>query len=626
MRLFNVYARGFKPLLLVMSAIASMMTAPLLNAQTTIAQQVADPAYFYPTSSPDYWTVLNQTNPIVGIAVANVSNGPNNVVDPNYTTAIQQASQAGIKVLGYVDTGYFGSSQPARLTRLGQTDVNSWTTQIEQDVNTWYSLYGSAGLGGIFFDDGQNVCGTNNQYVTLYTDILNYVKRNHPGAYVITNPGAPVPQCMQNIADTLLTFENSYDCYINDSSCPAGQGYTALAWNPVDPQKIFHAVYGVPSASLANASALSKLRNSGYFFLTSAQLADNPYGSLPAYFPQEATDGLPGGTVNNTTPTPPGTLDTVNVGATSAILNWGISTDSNGSGVVGYDIYQNGVKVTSVLASSSPQVTVTGLLPLTNYTFQAAARSAAGHVSAMSNTLTFQTDVNDGSLYAPKQVVVAQTNYTDVLLSWNAASTNEYPIAYYDVFLNGAKVLTVDAGVASADVIGLTPNTAYTLSVQARDTHGTLSPMSSIVNATTKTYPGGVAIQGVNVQITSTTVTIAATYLAPFGFHHVYIDADNSASTGYLFSWETPNIGADYLIENSELLYHTGSSSSFSWVVAATVVPVVTGSASTGFTYTWTIPVADFTGAPLGATEKYLVEGTGYSPEVYALVITATAQ
>ena len=234
-----------------------------------------------------------------------------------------------------------------------------------------------------------------------------------------------------------------------------------------------------------------------------------------------------------------------------------------------------------------------------------------------------ELNVNDGAVVAPTSVQASQVNYTDIVLSWNAAQTDEYSIAYYDVFLNGTKVLTVDANVLSADVIGLAPSTAYSLTVQARDTHGDASAMSSTVNATTPAYPAGGAIQNVNVQLTATTVTISATYLAPFGFHHVYIDADNSASTGYLFSWESPNIGADYLIENSTLLVHAGTSGSFSWSSIATVNPVITGSASSGLTYTWTIPVSTFSGTPLATTEQYLVEGTGYSPEAYATVYTA---
>ena len=624
MNLIKRMSRITERLSLLVFALAITTIVVPGNAQTTIAQQTADPAYFYPGNSPDLWPQLSLTNPVTGIAIANVSNGPNNVVDSTYATAIQQTHNAGTKVLGYVDTGYFGASPNSRQTRLGQTDVNSWTTQIEQDINTWYSFYGADGLDGIFLDDAQNVCGTSNQYVTLYTDILNYVKRTHPGAYVIANPGVAVPQCLQDIADTLLTYENNYDCYTNDPSCPTGAGYTALAWNPVDPQKIFHAVYGVPSASLANASALSKQRNAGYVFFTDATLP-NPYGGLPSYLQQESADTLSGGTSDTTPPTPPDTLDTVNVGSTWAILNWGPSTDCDGSGVVGYDIYQNGIKVTSVPASSNPQVTITGLTALTNYTFTAKARDAAGNVSAVSNTLQFETDVNDGDLSAPRQVQASQSNYTDILLSWNAAHTNEYPIAYYDVFLNGTKVLTVDATVTSADVIGLTPGTAYSLTVQARDTHGTLSAMSSTVNATTNALPAGGAIQGVSVALTSTTVTITANYLVPFGFHHVYIDADNNASTGYFFSWETPTLGADYFIENSTLYYHTGGTTSFSWSPLATITPTVSGTASTGFTYTWTIPASDFTnGVPLATTERYLVEGTGYSPEVYAPIFTAT--
>ena len=583
---------------------------------TTIAQQVAVPAYFAP---PSFWPQLISP---VGMAIANVSNGPNNSVDATYTSAIQSAQQAGVKVLGYVDTGYFGGSSPARLTRLGQSDANSWTAQIEQDVDTWYNLYGTNGLGGIFFDDGQNVCGTNNQYVTLYTDIMNYVKGNHPGAYVVVNPGVSVPQCLENVADTLLTFEGSYACYTNDPSCPAGEAFTPPTWTSTDPQKIFHIVYAVPEASLANAVALTKQNNAGFVYLTTAQLADNPYATLPDFFAQEVIDSAAGGAPDPTTPTTPCKMVARTVGDTSVTLNWNASTDANGSGVVVYDIYQNGVKITSVPASGAPQTTLTGLTPATPYSFTATARSVAGKVSAQSTPLSVMTG-SCGCAVAAPQAQAAQVNFTDVVLSWTPPQSQ---LADYDVFLNGTKVVTVDAGVTSADVIGLTPSTAYTLSVQAVDTFGDRSP-SSIVSVTTAPFPAGGGITNVKVQHTATAVTITADFLVPWAFHQVYIDADNNSATGYLFGWETPPLGADYLLENDTLSAHTGSDqTAFSWSSVATVEPVVTGSASVGLTYTWTIPNSAFTGVPLGSPASFLAHGDGYADEVYAPIVAVSQQ
>jgi chitodextrinase len=291
---------------------------------------------------------------------------------------------------------------------------------------------------------------------------------------------------------------------------------------------------------------------------------------------------------------------------------------------VGYDIYQNGAKVTSVSASSSPQVTLTGLTPSTAYSFTATARSAAGSVSTPSASLSVTTG-NCGCTITAPQAQATQVNFTDVVLSWTTPPQSQ--LAYYNVFLNNTKVLTVDAGVTSADVIGLTSSTAYIFSVQAVDTYGDRSALSNTVSATTAPYPAGGAIGNVSVQQTASAVTISAVFLVPWSFRHVYIDADNNAATGYLFGWETPNLGADYLIENDTLLYHTGSADAFSWSTVATVEPTVTGSPSSGFKYTWTIPTSEFTqGVPLGKTASYLVQADGYAPEVYAPIVTATQQ
>ncbi len=584
-----------------------------------VAQSIGVPAYFYPTpgASPNYWTEVTQTTPKVGFVVANVSNGPNFGVDPNYSAAIAATHNAGTKVLGYVDTGYFGGTSPARTTRLNQADVNSWTTQIEQDVDAWYSLYGSAGIDGIFFDDGQNVCGANNEYVTLYTDILNYVKQNHPGAYVVTNPGTAVPQCLENIADTLLTFEGSFDCYTNDSNCPTGQGYTPLSWTPVDPRKIYHIVYAVPSASLASISTLTKQNNAGVVFITDATLAGNPYGSLPSYLITEATDTAPA-LSDSTVPTPPTALATTSVSGTFAGLTWNSATDANGSGIVGYDVYQNGVKVTSVPASSSPQVTVTGLLPSTNYSFTVMARNAAGTVSAASNTLTFTTGANNGVVTAPN-ITNAVAYNNDATLNWSAAQVGSYPVAYYDVYLNGTKVITVDAGITNADVIALASSTSYSFTVQARDTEGDVSPMSNTVTLTT-TSPS--TPRPCTVAKTGASVSISCTYTSPWAFHHVYIDADSKSTTGFQFAWTTPAMGADYLIENTNFNSYIGNGTSFSWSTVASIQPVVTGSDTAGFVYTWTIPLSDFSGVPLGTPALYLMNGTGYAPEGYGTVLS----
>ncbi len=598
-------------LVLAMTSIVALAALPTV-AQTTIAQKLAVPAYFTPESG--YWTQLDQGAPTVTIAIANIINGPNYLAATDYENAIQAAHAAGITVLGYVDTGFFGTT--GLPTRLGPTDTVSWQSQIESDVNAWFNFYGSYGLDGIFFDEGLNTCGTNTSNVTLYTDIENYVKQNHLGALVATNPGSPVPQCYQNAADILVTFEGLYDCYNQDSLCAQTAWYQGLSWNPVDPNKIWHLVYNTSQTELATASALTKQRNAGYVYIT-PDTGTDPWDTLPAtgtggYWSGELADAAPGGS-DHTIPTPPNTLDTVNVGSTWAILNWGPSTDYHGSGVVGYDVYESGVKIVSVPASANPQVTINGLQPSTNYSFTAKARTAAGNMSAPSNNLQFTTDIRDGTDTAPGNLHTTQVTYTSATLAWNASRSNDYPIAYYDVYQNGTKVLTVDAIVTSVTVVGLTPGQTpptYSFYVQGRDTDGDISPASSTINVTPTALPTTGALANESGTYTSTTLTYTATYYLPFALRHVFIDSDDNAGTGYQIPWTSPAMGLDYMIENSTLYKYAGVGSDWTWTSVGTVTPTVNG-----YNVTWQLPVSDLTNA--ATTQLVLFEGDGFEPTAY---------
>jgi hypothetical protein len=275
----------------VLAAGAGISATSASAAATT--QHIAVPAYFNPSGST-YWTQLAQSAPAVGVAIANPNNGPGTAFDQGYANAIRAAADAGVRVIGYVDTGYFGTT--GRTTRNGQTTTAAWTTQSEGDVATWYSLYGSYGLGGIFFDDGLADCA----HVGLYQAVNTYTKQNHAGAYTVDNPGTAAEQCYADAADTIVMFEGSYASYT---------GWSAPAWELgyADPNKFYHLVYATPSqANEANAMTLSKQRNAGYVYVTPDDLP-NPWDTLPTgtYWSDELTRAGGTGPGGGTTTPPP---------------------------------------------------------------------------------------------------------------------------------------------------------------------------------------------------------------------------------------------------------------------------------------------------------------------------------
>ncbi len=266
-RVVAALAAGFVTIALAVTANAGPAAA------TPAVQHVAVPAYFYPGGSPGagFWTQLDQGSSAVGIAIANPNSGPGAGFDQGYANAIQAAASSGHKVIGYVDTGYFGTT--GRTTRGGQTSASAWTAQVESDVSSWYSWYGSYGLAGIFFDDALGDCGSGNAHVNLYSAVNTYTKQNHSGALTVDNPGSAAEQCYSSAADILVMFEGSYASYT---------GWTPPAWELAgNPNQFWHLVYATPNQTdMENAMSLSRQRNAGYVYVTPDDLP-NPWDTLP---------------------------------------------------------------------------------------------------------------------------------------------------------------------------------------------------------------------------------------------------------------------------------------------------------------------------------------------------------
>lgn len=369
---------------------AAFLAPATAQAQSTTVQHVGVPAYFNPDASPGstYWTQLDQSAPNGGVAIANPNSGPGTAFDQGYANAIQAATSAGIKVIGYVDTGYFGTT--GRTTRGGSTTSAAWTTQVEGDIANWYSWYGSYGLGGIFFDDAQNVCGTNNAYVNLYIAVNTYTKQNHSGALTADNPGAVADQCYAQAADILVMFEGTYASYST---------WTAPAWelNANNPSAFWNLVYDTPTqADMESAIARSKQNDVGYIYVTSDNLP-NPWDTLPAsaYWNDEVSQAGAGssGGGGGTSPTAPTNLQATNVTSTSLSLSWTASTDS--AGISSYTVYAGGSAVATT-AGSTTSTTLSNLSPNTSYTLTVKATGAEGVVSASSAPITVTTQAASG--------------------------------------------------------------------------------------------------------------------------------------------------------------------------------------------------------------------------------------
>ncbi|MET9132509.1 carbohydrate binding domain-containing protein [Streptomyces antibioticus] len=133
-----------------------------------------------------------------------------------------------------------------------------------------------------------------------------------------------------------------------------------------------------------------------------------------------------------------------------------------------------------------------------SFTTGASQTSATIHVHGWYAQGTYQAD--DISLDGPgggtdTQAPTTPTGLTStgktsssVSLSWNAATDN-VGVTGYDVYNGSTRALTVSG--TSATVGGLSPSTAYTFTVRARDAAGNVSGASSAVTVTTSAGGGG---------------------------------------------------------------------------------------------------------------------------------------
>ncbi|GAA1915808.1 spherulation-specific family 4 protein [Streptantibioticus ferralitis] len=551
-------------------------TTSILGQRTPtprLGQRIAVPAYM-PASDTTSWNELSNAGSQLGLLDGGLG-----------SSAISTIRHHGTKVVGYVDTGWFGFR--GKPTADGRTDATSWLVQAEQGVDALYSRYGSS-LDGIFFDDATTTCGPrpgSYEYVDYYRRLNDFVHTTHRGSLTVANPNAPVPQCYENAADVLVTFEGTEREYLNPSAANA-----PVPWQlHGDPDKFWNIVHDVRQSDLPKVITKSKQNNAGYLYATDRAGTSAPYQAMPtpSYFNTELADSK---VPDSQTPVTPGGLTASYATATTATLRWASAPTT---GAVGYDVYANNVKIGS-LRNSSPsaeQFTATGLTPATRYTFTVRSRDMAGTQSSASPGTTVTTRSPDGvAPTAPRGLADSDLKATSTTLSWAASTpTPSAALASYDVSENGTHLLTLAPSTTRITLGGLNPAKTYSFTVTATDTTGAASAASNTLSVTTPPQPAA-HIVNPSITHTSNAITFQAKYTLPYTVKNVFIDTDANTSTGCAIATGTADIGADYRIENNTLYHYAGqTASSCKWSPVTSVTPVIT---DTDGLHTWTIPIS----------------------------------
>lgn len=301
----------------------------------------------------------------------------------------------------------------------------------------------------LFFDMGWNApnsYGANDfQYVFCANGILwkeykhtaiagvVYKAKNTPTGYVIE---ASIPWSTTtglSAAGTLMGFDMNI---IDIDLKPAGQFDAKKAW------------YGVIDEGYANPSLL------GVAKLTGSTIIDAQAPTVPSGVNSSAI--LPSGYT----------------------ISWTQSTDN--VGVANYEVFRNGIPVGN---TTSTTFTFTGLTCNTLSTITVKAKDAVGNISAASAPLSVTTTTCDAiAPSVPTALVSSDIRPAAFTLSWTA-STDNISVTGYEVYKNG--VLAIASATTTTTLLGLTCETAYTITIKAKDEAGNLSPASVPLIVTT---------------------------------------------------------------------------------------------------------------------------------------------
>jgi hypothetical protein len=209
------------------------------------------PLYTYPTD-PSWDTVIaaKSAHPAVHVvAVVNPASGPGPAADAGYAAGVARLNAAGIKVLGYVATGYAVNNPQA----------------VKADIDRWRAFYPGQ-IGGIFFDEQSNRAGD----VPYYRDLSQYAKAQGM-SFTVGNPGQDTAPEFVGALDTMLIYEAAGLPTVNQLG----------GWHASHAPSNFGVI---PHTASFDAAFVHNARRYVEYVYVQNDTLPNPWDTVPAYF------------------------------------------------------------------------------------------------------------------------------------------------------------------------------------------------------------------------------------------------------------------------------------------------------------------------------------------------------
>lgn len=239
------------------------------------------PMYFYPhmtdgvTSDPDWLAVAAAAEQVNVVAIVNIGNGLQDEVSEgdvaSYLAATQLLDDAGVKMIGYVSSDYACNS----------------AEDIKARIDQWHEEWPL--ISGIFVDETQNKLIASEafekcpasvpegfDYEAFYKELGDHIHSHERFDFSVFNPGTDVPDELVALASVTVSFENTGEAWITDSTGDSQAGrsiaathFSAMAYN----------TGAMTVEQLEDWITEADNRNYGWIHLTD----DNGWGALPTY-------------------------------------------------------------------------------------------------------------------------------------------------------------------------------------------------------------------------------------------------------------------------------------------------------------------------------------------------------
>lgn len=213
-------------------------------------------ADYYKNENSQWGKVLDVDH--LGFTIINNANGAGAEKSTDFEKQVAIARGKGVKILGYVHTGY------------GQRDKTEILSDVRKHIE-WY------GVDGIFLDE--TISGWTAEQVALiphYQELHDEIKKLNSRLFVVANPGTNTIEAVLPTADIFMTYESNANQYITAKDYKDRDIIITQPYYRTQPKaRFWHVVYGVTPENYLKVMERAQKEHVGHIYFTDKMKEDN---------------------------------------------------------------------------------------------------------------------------------------------------------------------------------------------------------------------------------------------------------------------------------------------------------------------------------------------------------------